>query len=69
LRAGPASGALGRNGLTDIALVRQTPGWATIPIAFSQGDGTWQITNKAAPDFIPSWASTPGARIISGDYR
>src|SRR5258707_1234475 len=29
----------------DIALVRQTPGWSTIPIAFSNGDGTWNITN------------------------
>ncbi|MCA4134046.1 S8 family serine peptidase, partial [Arthrobacter sp. M4] len=28
----------------DIALVRQTPGWATIPVAFSRGDGNWDIT-------------------------
>ena len=40
--------------------VRQTPGWATIPIAFSNGDGTWNITNGGRPDFIPSWANQPG---------
>ncbi len=33
------------NGLTDIALVRQTPGWGSIPVAFANGDGTWNITN------------------------
>ena len=37
----------------DIALVRQTPGWDTIPVAFANGDGTWRITNGAAPEFIP----------------
>ena len=49
----------------DIALVRQTPGWATIPIAFSNGDGTWNITNGPAPDFIPSWANQPGVQLLS----
>ena len=63
------TGDFNGNGLADIALVRQTPGWATIPIAFAQGDGTWQITNRPAPDFIPAWAPTPGVRIVSGDYR
>jgi subtilisin family serine protease len=53
----------------DIALVRQTPGWGSIPVAFAQGDGTWQITNGAAPNFIPSWAPTPGVRIVNGDFR
>jgi hypothetical protein len=63
------TGDFNGNDLTDIALVRQTPGWSTIPVAFSQGDGTWQITNGAAPNFIPSWAPTPGVRIVTGDYR
>ena len=53
----------------DIALVRQTPGWATIPIAFSNGDGTWNITNGPAPDFIPSWANQPGVRVVTGDFK
>jgi hypothetical protein len=37
-------------------------------VAFSNGDGTWNITNGAAPDFIPDWAPTPGVRVIPGDY-
>jgi hypothetical protein len=57
------------NGLTDIALVRQTPGWASIPIAFAKGDGTWNISNGAAPNFIPDWANQPGVRLVAGDFN
>ncbi|GFJ88388.1 S8 family serine peptidase [Phytohabitans rumicis] len=57
------------NGLTDIALVRQTPGWGSIPVAFAQGDGSWSITNGAAPNFIPDWAHQPGVRLIAGDFN
>jgi len=57
------------NGLTDLVSVRQTPGRAPIPVAFANGDGTWTITTGAAPDFIPSWANTPGVRVINGDYQ
>ncbi len=57
------------DGLTDIALVRQTPGWASIPIAFAVGDGTWRITNGPAPSFITDWAHTPGVRIVTGDFN
>ncbi|NUU15638.1 hypothetical protein HP550_00040, partial [Cellulomonas humilata] len=44
-------------------------GWASIPVAFAQGDGTWQITNGSAPTFIGSWASTPGVRVVTGDFN
>ncbi len=59
------------NGLTDIALVRQTPGWGSIPVAFANGDGTWKITNGQAPEFIggDSWSSVPGVRLIPGDFN
>jgi hypothetical protein len=63
------AGDFNGNGLTDIALVRQTPGWATIPIAFAQGDGTWTITNGDAPQFITDWAHQPGVRLIAGDFN
>ena len=53
----------------DIALVRQTPGWASIPVAFSNGDGTWNITNGGAPNFIPNWANQPGVRVVTGDFN
>jgi hypothetical protein len=54
-----------------IALVRQTPGWDSIPIAFANGDGTWNITNGPAPEFIglDSWSSAPGVRVIAGAYK
>ncbi len=54
---------------TDIVLVRQTAGWNTIPIAFSNEDGGWRITNGGAPDFIANWASQPGVRLVTGDFK
>ena len=63
------TGDFNRNGLTDIALVRQTPGWGSIPIAFARGDGNWDITNGAAPNFIPDWAHQPGVRVVTGDFH
>jgi len=65
------AGDFNGNGLTDIALVRQTPGWDSIPIAFANGDGTWNITNGPAPEFIglDSWSSAPGVRVVAGDYK
>ena len=65
------TGDFNGNGLTDIALVRQEPGWDSIPIAFANGDGTWNITNGAAPNFIgvANWSSTPGVRVVTGDFN
>jgi extracellular elastinolytic metalloproteinase len=63
------SGDFNGNGLTDIALVNQNPGWGSIPIAFAKGDGTWNITNGAAPTFIGNWANTPGVQLVSGDFN
>jgi FG-GAP-like repeat len=57
------------NGRTDIALVRQTPGWDTIPIAFSNRDGSWRVTNQQAPSFIADWACRPGTRVLTGDFN
>ena len=48
----------------------QTPGWGSIPIAFANGDGTWNITNSpAGPDFIPSWANQPWVQLAAGSYK
>ena len=33
-----------------IALVRQTPGWASIPLATANGDGTWTTTRYGLGD-------------------
>ena len=35
---------------------------------FSNGDGTWRITNGAEPNFIPSWANQPGVHVFNGDF-
>jgi hypothetical protein len=59
---------------TDIALAGGD-GWATVPMAFSNGDGTFQIENYAgrpgllgsAPEF--AWRMTnPGAKLIAGQF-
>ena len=63
------TGDFNGNGLTDIALVRQEAGWGSIPIAFAQGDGSWEITNGVTPTFIGSWANTSGVQVVTGDYR
>ena len=41
------------------------------PAAFSNGDGTWTITNVEAAPFIggDEWANGPGVRLVTGDFR
>ena len=63
------AGDFNGNGLTDLALVRQTPGWGSIPIAFANGDGTWNVTNGPVDDFITSWASAPGVKVVAGEFN
>lgn len=43
-------------------------GWASIPVAHSNGDGSFTVTNSAAPSFA-GWAATPGVKILTGDFR
>jgi hypothetical protein len=62
------TGDFNGNGRTDIALVNQHSGWTTIPIAFSQADGSWKVTNEPAPEFA-GWASIPGVRVVTGDFN
>jgi len=47
------------DGRTDIALTGVAD-WASIPVAFSNGDGTFQVKNVGAGQF-PAMAATPGA--------
>jgi hypothetical protein len=49
----------------DIALVGGA-GWTSIPIALSNGDGTFSMTNLPTP--FAQLASTPGARVVAGDF-
>ncbi len=56
------SGDFNGDGRTDIALAGG-PGWATVPVAFSNGNGTFRITNHGINDF-PGWAATPGVKLV-----
>jgi FG-GAP-like repeat/Trypsin len=55
------------DGRDDLALTGVS-GWGSIPVAFSNGDGTFTVTNNAASPF-PTWAATAGARFACGDFN
>lgn len=51
----------------DIAL-SGTAGWTTIPVAASNGNGSFTITNDSQPTFA-SWAAGPGVVKLAGDFN
>jgi hypothetical protein len=55
------------DGLTDVALIGAA-GWATMPVAFSNGDGTFNVTNLPITNFA-GWAATANAKAIVGDFN
>jgi hypothetical protein len=65
--AKPVSGDFNGDGRGDIALVGGS-GWNTVPVAFSNGDGTFTTTNFPVTDF-PSYAQTAGAKPVAGDFN
>jgi hypothetical protein len=52
--------------MTDIALTG-VKGWGSIPVAISNGDGTFTVTNNSVADF-PGWAASAGAKVVTGDF-
>jgi jacalin-like lectin domain-containing protein len=54
------------SGRDSIALVGGR-GSTTIPVAFSNGDGTFAVTNQTV-DRFPGWAALPGAKVLVGDF-
>ncbi len=61
------TGDFNRDNRTDIA-VTGVAGWATLPLARSNGNGTFTVTNGAVGAFA-AWAASPGAKILTGDFN
>jgi hypothetical protein len=60
------AGDFNNDGSTDLALTGGAK-WETMPVAFSNGDGTFEVTNEPLKDFA-GWAQAPGATVVSGDF-
>jgi len=64
--------------MTDIALVGGA-GWTTLPVAFSFGNGAFQITNNTVKGWIAGGEGTqwnfavssrePGVQVVTGDFN
>jgi hypothetical protein len=61
------TGDFNGDGLTDIALTGPSS-WGSLPVAFSNGNGTFNVTNVGLANF-PAWAATPGAVKLVGDFN
>lgn len=54
------------DGKTDIAILGGAR-WDDVPVAFSNGDGTFRVVDIKSPSFA-KWAEDPTVRIIPGDF-
>jgi hypothetical protein len=61
------SGDFNGDGYFDIALTGGI-GWGSIPIAFSNGNGSFRVVNYGVADF-PYFATLAGAKPVSGDFN
>jgi hypothetical protein len=64
--AQPIAADFDGDGKADIAITGPS-GWSSMPVAFSNGDGSFRVTN-AGLSLFPAWASSPGARALAGDF-
>jgi hypothetical protein len=65
--AQPLVGDFNHDGKADIALSGPS-GWKSVPVAFSNGDGTFNTTNALITDFA-TWAATSNVKILTGDFN
>lgn len=61
----PVVGDFDNDGRDDIALAGGS-GWGTLPVAFSNGDGTFRVTNYSIASFEAYAAQ--GARLLAADF-
>lgn len=61
------AGDFNKDGYTDLALTGVN-GWNTMPVAMNANFGNFTVTNRFVGDFA-AWASTPGVRVVTGDYN
>ncbi|WP_169501854.1 FG-GAP repeat domain-containing protein, partial [Kribbella catacumbae] len=61
------NGDFNNDGRTDIALTGGQ-GWTTIPLALSNGDGRFTVTNSPVGEF-GGWASPAATKVVSGDFN
>jgi len=64
------SGDFNGDGKTDIAVTGHA-GWGTIPLALSNGDGTFTFANPPVtnqPAWAPTWAASSNVQAVAGDF-
>jgi FG-GAP-like repeat len=52
----------------DDLIVMGGAGWSTVPVAFSNGDGTFQVTNISNVP-LASWSVESGVQLVTGDVN
>ena len=63
----PVTGDFNGDGLGDVALTGGGPNWTTVPVAFSNGNGTFRVTNDYVANF-PIYATQSGAQVVAADF-
>ena len=66
--AKPLMGDFNGDGRTDVALTGAST-WHAVPVAFSNGDGSFNVTNPTMTSNFPGWAATAGAIPLVGDFN